>query len=45
MRCHMNDENSEQQIYIYIYIYIQGKSLATGCKLLSIKNYAIEIMT
>jgi len=31
-------------IYIYIYIYIQGESLARGPKLLSIKNYVIEIM-
>ena len=31
-------------IYIYIYIHIQVESLAKGPKLLSIKNYVIEIM-
>jgi len=31
-------------IYIYIYIYIQEESLARGPKLLSIKNYVMEIM-
>jgi len=33
-------------IYIYFfYIVIQGDSVAGGPKLLSIKNYVIEIMT
>jgi hypothetical protein len=32
-------------IYIYIYIYIYCDSVARGPKLLSIKNYVIEIMT
>ena len=44
-----------ERIYIYIYIYIyidthththtQSDSVARGPKLLSIKNYVIEIMT
>ena len=33
-------------VYIYrVYIYIQGDSVARGPKLLSTKNYVIEIMT
>ena len=31
--------------HIHICIYIQGDSFARGPKLLSIKNYVIEIMT
>jgi hypothetical protein len=30
---------------IYIYVYIQGDSPARGPKVMSIKNFVIEIMT